>query len=153
MRPLFVLVCLTALPAGAKPWFGIEAGSSHREEVIKKFGEPSRSVTTDGREQLAYLQKTAIKGTTQAQFKIDPATQVVERIDVFPAPFIDRETVEGSYGPLCAAGPPAATPCYVKRVTDDFQTYFFYAKLGLAVFFSEDGKRVQSLTFQPEKQK
>lgn len=152
MRTLAVVaLLLAALPAAAKPWQGIEPGVSKREDVIKKFGEPSRSMTQDGKEVIAYLGKEAIKGTAQAQFKVDPGTQMVERIDVFPGPVIDKETIENSYGAACPSGPMPATPCYLRKLTDDFRTYFLYPKLGLAIFFNEDGKTVQSFIFTTQK--
>ncbi|NVJ00866.1 hypothetical protein HV824_22490 [Myxococcus sp. AM009] len=152
MRILTVLAVLTfAVPAAAKPWQGIEPGVSKRGEIIKKFGEPSRTVRQDGKEIIAYLAEEAIKGTTQAQFKVDPDTQLVERIDVFPGPIIDKETVENSYGPACPSGAAPATPCYLRKLTDDFRTYFLYPRLGLAIFFNENGKTVQSLTFTTQK--
>ncbi len=148
MRTLaLIAVLFAAAPALAKPWNGIDPGSSKREEIIKKFGEPSRTVTTDGKEILAYFDKQAIKGTSQAQFRVDPGTQVVERIDVFPGPVIDKETIENSYGPACPAGKMPSTPCYMKKLTDDFRTYYLYPKLGLAIFFNEDGKTVHSFIF------
>ncbi|MBJ6764307.1 hypothetical protein JGU66_26320 [Myxococcaceae bacterium JPH2] len=146
-----VAILFAAVPAAAKPWQGIEPGVSKREEVLKKFGEPSRTVTQDGKEVIAYFSKEAIKGTTQTQFKVDPATQFVERIDVFPGPVIDKETIENSYGPACPAGPAPATPCYLRKLTDDFRTYFLYPKLGLAIFFNEDGKTVHSFIFTTQK--
>jgi hypothetical protein len=148
MRTLaLVAVLFAAVPALAKPWNGIEPGSSKREDIIKKFGEPSRTVTTDGKEILAYFDKAAIKGTSQAQFKVDPGTQVVERIDVFPGPVLDKETIENSYGPACPSGKMPSSPCYLKKLTDDFRTYYLYPKLGLAIFFNEDGKTVHSFIF------
>ncbi len=111
MRTLAVAaVLLFAVPAAAKPWQGIEPGVSKREEIIQKFGEPSRVVTNDDKEIIAYFGKEAIKGTTQAQFKVDAATKVVERIDVFPGPVIDKETIENSYGPACPSGAAARQP-------------------------------------------
>ncbi len=152
MRTLAILAVLAfAVPAAAKPWQGIEPGVSKRDEVVKKFGEPSQTVNQGGKEVIAYLGDKAIKGTTQAQFKVDPATQLVERIDVFPGPVIDKETIENSYGPACPAGPAPANPCYLRKLTDDFRTYFLYPKLGLAIFFNEDGKTVQSFTFTTQK--
>jgi hypothetical protein len=152
MRTLTLLAVLAfAVPAAAKPWQGIEPGVSKREEIVKKFGEPSRTVTQDGKEIIAYLGKEAIKGTTQAQFKVDPGSQLVERIDVFPGPVIDKETIENSYGPGCPSGAVPASPCYLRKLTDDFRTYFLYPKLGLAIFFNEDGKTVQSFTFTTQK--
>jgi hypothetical protein len=149
MRTLTILAVLAfAIPAAAaKPWQGIEPGVSKREDIVKKFGEPSRTVTQDGKEIIAYLGKEAIKGTTQAQFKVDPGSQLVERIDVFPRPVIDKDTIENSYGPACPSGPAPANPCYLRKLTDDFRTYFLFPKLGLAIFFNEDGKTVQSFTF------
>ncbi|MDQ3266297.1 MAG: hypothetical protein M3Y59_22055 [Myxococcota bacterium] len=138
----------------AKPWMGVEPGVTKRAEVIKKFGEPAKTLTQNGKETLAYLGKNGIKGTSQAQFKVDAATGVVERIDVFPGPVVAKDAVEATYGWQCgspeAAKEPTA-PCYVKKLTDDFRTYFMYVPLGIAVFFSEDTKTVHSFIFQPVK--
>ncbi len=148
MRTLtLVAVLVTAVPAAAKPWQGIDPGSSKKEDILKKFGEPSRSVTANGKEVLGYFDKQAIPGTKQAQFQVDPGTQTVERIDVFPGPVIERETVESSYGPACPSGKAPATPCYLKRLSDEFRTIYVYPKLGLFVFFNEDGKTVHSISF------
>ncbi|HYI03092.1 hypothetical protein [Hyalangium sp.] len=148
MRPFAILAMLVAaFPAAAKPWQGIEPGVSKKEEVTQKFGEPSRVVNQADKEVIAYFGKEAIKGTTQAQFKVDAATKVVERIDVFPGPVIDKETIENSYGTACPNGPPPANPCYIKKMTEEFRTYYLYPKLGLAIFFNEDGKSVHSFIF------
>ncbi len=143
-----ILLCSAAL---AKPWNGVEPGVTHRDEVVKKFGEPAKTVTVEGKEILAYVGPHAIKGTNETQFRIDLATKLVERIDVFPGPTIDKETVESTYGPLCPQGSQPTAPCYVKKLTDQFQTYLLYSKLGLAIFLNEDGKTVQSLVFQGPK--
>jgi hypothetical protein len=146
-----VAVLLATAPAVAKPWQGIEPGQSKREQVLQKFGEPSRVVTAEGKEIIGYLDQKAIKGTKQVQFKVDPATQLVERIDIFPSPVIDQEAVEGTYGPACpTSGKAPPTPCYVKLLTDDFRTYMLYTRLGLAVFFNEDGKTVHSFIYTPQ---
>jgi hypothetical protein len=152
MRTLFLVTAfLCSATATAKPWNGIDPGVSTRADVLKKFGNPTKTVaTSDGKEVLAYLNTEAIKGTIQSQFKVDKASQTVERIDVFPAPLIDKDTIENSYGPQCpqASQGTAAAPCYLKKLTDTFQTYFVYPKLGLAIFFKDDGKTVQSFAFQ-----
>jgi hypothetical protein len=146
-----VAVLLAAAPAVAKPWQGIEPGQSKREQLLQKFGEPSRVVPAEGKEVIAYLDDRAIKGTKQVQFTVDRGTQVVERIAVFPGPVIDKESVEGTYGAACpASGKAPPAPCYVKMLTDDFRTYLHYARLGLAVFLNEDGKTVQSFIFTPQ---
>ena len=142
-----VALLLAALPAAAKPWQGIEPGQSKREQVIQKFGEPSRVVTTEGKEVIAYFEQKAIKGTKQVQFKVDPGTHVVERIDVFPGPVIDKESVESTYGSVCPAGKAPPGPCYQKKLTDDFRTYLLYPRLGVAIFLNEDGKTVHTFIF------
>ena len=150
-RTAFVFVLLCSLTGWAKPWNGIEPGSSQRDEVLRRFGQPTKTVKQGDVEILAYLGKGAIKGTTQAQFKVDAKSGVVERIDVFPGPVIDKTAIENSYGHACPDGPPPEAPCYIKKVTDDFRVYFHYARLGLAIFFNEDGKTVNSFTFEPAK--
>jgi hypothetical protein len=152
MRPAITALILLASPlAFAKPWNGIIPGKSKKADVVEKFGAPSKQVNANGREVYAYLKEKAIKGTVQAQFKVDPATGLVDRIDVFPAVEVSRADVVESYGPECpekvAAGSP---PCFLKR-TDGKRVYYLYASLGLAVFFKEDAAQVQSMTFLPEK--
>lgn len=146
-----LLLSLLAAPALAKPWNGIEPGVSTRDDVVKKFGEPSKVVQVEGKDVMAYIGPNAIHGTQQAQFKVNAATKIVERIDVFPGPVIDKDAVENTYGKACPTGPLPSNPCYVKRVTEDFKTYFQYAKLGLAIFFNDDGKTVQSFIFTASK--
>ena len=151
-RFLLAAAVLFAVSALAKPWNGIEPGVSHREEVVKRFGPPNKTLTVAGKEVLAYTDAAVIKGTSQAQFRIDPATSLVERIDVFPAATIDRDTVENTFGPSCPkTGPPPAATCYQKKLTDDFRTYFIYVRLGLAVFFEESEDRVQSFVYTSPK--
>jgi len=147
---LAVLVALAPAAALSKPWNGIDPGTSKRDDVIKKFGEPSKVVKAEPKETLAYLGDKAIKGTAQVQFKIDSASGTVERIDVFPGPVIDKDMVESSYGPACPASGSASSkdPCYLKKVTDNAdKTYFVYPKLGLAVFFKDDNKTVSTLVY------
>jgi hypothetical protein len=152
MRTLtLTLALLVSSVALAKPWNGVEPGVTTKDEVIKKFGTPSRSVPTGDKEVLAYIDKEAIKGTKQVQFKIATETGVVERIDVFPGPIVDKDAVESSFGPACASSGAATSPCYTKKITDDFQTYFIYPALGMVVFFKEDGKTVASFAYQPVK--
>jgi hypothetical protein len=149
--PLLFLLLLPAV-AQARAWNGIEPGVSSRDEVLKRFGPPTKTLSVDGHQVLAYTGASAIKGTAQAQFRVDPQTGLVERIDVFPGPTVDRETVESSYGPPCpASGGAASGTCFQRKLTEEFRTYYFYPHLGLAVFFEEDGDRVQSFVFQPVK--
>lgn len=150
MRAVVVAVLLASTVAVAKPWNGIEPGSTTRAGVVEKFGEPNKVLKVNGKEILAYMGKNAIRGTAQAQFRMDKAG-IVERIDVFPAATIDLESVVNRYGPACPANKPVPlNPCYLKKVTDDFRTYLHYPQLGLAAFLSEDGKSVGSFVFQAD---
>jgi hypothetical protein len=148
--PLVVLLLLIASPAWARAWRGIDPGVSRRAEVVEKFGEPTKVATSDGVEILAYMGKQAVSGTRQVQFKLDPKTGVVQRIDVFPGPEIHRDAVEKSYGPACPPGPRPVSPCYLSQRTGTKQLYFTYPRLGLAVFFNLDEKTVNSLVFRPK---
>jgi len=146
---LLFLALLAPSLAHARAWNGVEPGVTSRDEVVKRFGPPTKTLNVDGHQVLAYTGVSAIKGTAQAQFRVDLGSGLVERIDVFPGPVVDRDTVESSYGPPCpSSGAPGAGNCFQKRLTEDFRTYYFYSRLGLAVFFDEDGDKVQSFVFQ-----
>jgi hypothetical protein len=141
---------LIAAPTWAhgRAWNSVEPGTTKREEVVKRFGPATKVVSVEGKEVLAYLEKQAIRGTSQVQFRVDPATGLVDRIDVFPNRVIEKDAIENTYGPACPASAPPAGGCYLKKVTDDFRTYLYYAKSGVAVFLNDDAKTVQSLVFQ-----
>ena len=149
LAPLLLLLLVLLPPvARAKAWSGIEPGVSRRDDVVKRFGPPSKTLTVSGKEVLAYTDGSAMKGTSQAQFRVDPATGLVERIDVFPSTVVDHETVEATFGPICPKpGAPQPAACFQKKLTDDFRTYYVYARLGLAVFFDEQDDRVQSFVY------
>jgi hypothetical protein len=142
---LSILIAVTL----AKPWQGIEPGLSTRDQVVTKFGEPTKVVKAGGVEVLAYQKEKVIKGTKQAQFKVNPSTDTVVRIDVFPAVDLLLPDIEKAYGPECKTPETKEKPCYLKRI-EPARMYVVYSKLGLAVFFGDDGK-VTSLTFLPEK--
>jgi len=148
-RFLFIAVLLP-LSVLAKPWNGIDPGSSKSQDVVLKFGEPSRKVDARGQTVFVYYKERAIKGTVQSQFKVNPKTNVVERIDVYPAVVIDQQAIEESYGPRCEGDEPKE-PCYHRRDQEGKKSYLLYAKLGLAIFFKPDGKTVLSFAFLPGK--
>jgi hypothetical protein len=133
-------------PAFAKPWNGITPGSSTKVDVVKRFGEPTKKVSEKGKEVVAYIGEQAIKGTTQTQFTLN-ASGVVEQIVVFPSSQVDKATVEDNFGPPCSGAPASAAACYTKKLTDDYRTYFWYKRLGLVIFFTEDGKSVYSFMY------
>jgi hypothetical protein len=148
--PVLALLALLVAPARAwaKPWNGIQPGTDSSEEVIDRFGQPSRTLTTGDQQTLVYSGEKAVKGTVQSQFKVGP-DRVVRRIDVYPAVVLDAAAIEASYGPACTAKDPVE-PCYVKKESaSSGRPYHVYARLGLAVFFKEDGVTVQSLSFLP----
>ena len=137
----------------AKPWNGITPGVSTRADVVKRFGDPSKVVTAGGRDVLAYQKGKLIKGTTQTQFRVDPATGIVDRIDVFPEPELTLAQIAQAYGPACTPEAPESEkqPCYLKRDDDPKRTYIMYVRLGLAVFFNAEG-HVQTFAFLPQKE-
>jgi hypothetical protein len=149
MSRFALLLSLLPVLAFAKPWQGITPGGGMSElDVIGKFGEPSRKVSARGQLVLVFSGAQTIKGTVQAQFKCDPATKEVQRIDVYPEPVIDMAAIEKSYGRSCEATE-GAEPCYWRKDTAQKQPYFLYQKLGLAIFFKDDDKTVLSFAFLP----
>jgi hypothetical protein len=149
-RLVFALLLSCAAVSFAKPWQGLRPGQSGPLDVIGKFGDPTRKVDVKGHTVLIYSGLEAITGTVQVQFKLSPGGDTVARIDVYPQPVIDTAAVEQSYGPKCDAKKPVE-PCYFLKEGDGKKPYLVYVKLGLAVFFKEDGKTVQSFAFLPEK--
>lgn len=146
---LLVLLALAPGSALGKPWQGIIPGGGSSElDVIGKFGEPTRRLSARGQTVLVFSGLQAIKGTVQAQFKCDPSTKEVQRIDVYPEPVIDVSAIEKSYGKSCEATG-GAEPCYWRKETPQKRPYFLYPKLGLAIFFKEDDKTVLSFSFLP----
>jgi hypothetical protein len=147
-RLALLLLVLPALSL-AKPWQGITPGGGVSDlDVIGKFGEPTKRVSARGQTVLVYSGLQAIKGTVQAQFKCDPATKEVQRIDVYPEPVIDVSAIERSYGRSCEATGDEE-PCYHRKQTAQKHPYFLYSKLGLAIFFKDDDKTVLSFAFLP----
>jgi hypothetical protein len=149
-RLVFSVLLVLAGSAQAKPWQGIRPGQSGALDVIGKFGEPTKKTEVKGQVVLLYSGLQAITGTVQTQFKLSPGGDTVARIDVYPAPVIDLAAVETSYGGRCDAKKPVE-PCYFVKEAQGQKPYFVYLKLGLAVFFKDDGKTVSSFAFLPEK--
>jgi hypothetical protein len=133
-----LLAIAIALPAaaGAKAWQGITPGSSTRDDVLARFGEPSTQGPLGGQTALVYRDDRAIGGTRQAQFLVGDAA-VVSAIDVFPATALDRESVEGTYGKP-----------QQKSFTEDFRPVWVYRSLGVMVFFGKEG-HVDAIRFEP----
>ncbi len=147
MRFALLLMMVSGV-AIARPWQGITPGGSSCIDVVGKFGEPTKKTSARGQEVLIYSGLQAISGTAQAQFKCDPATKEVQRIDVYPAMALEVESIEQTYGIECDPDE-HHEPCYTKKETPQHRVYFLYAKVGLAIFFKEDKRTVQSFTFLP----
>jgi len=147
-RLLNLAVLLVATAAFAKPWNGMDPGTASALDVIGKFGEPTKHSAAKGKDILVYSGDRAMTGTVQVQFKVNPSTQTVERIDLYPAPQITAADIEKSYGSVCDPRAPS-DPCYYRRETASKHTYFLYLKLGLAIFFKDDGVTVRSFSFLP----
>ena len=146
MSRFVCIIWILSAPTWAKPWNAIEPGVATAADVVAKFGQPSKMIAADGQEILVYGAKNAISGTVQAQFKVDQLLKVVDRIDVYPAPIVDVDEIERSYGRACAVTR-AAEPCYVRQMATSKRKYFLYVKLGLAIFFEDDGRRVRAFSF------
>ena len=147
MSRLAFLLSLISLLAAARPWQGIVPGGGSSEiDVIGKFGEPTKKLSARGQLVLVYSGLQAIKGTVQAQFKCDPATKEVQRIDVYPEPVIEVTAIEKSYGKSCESTG-GTEPCYFRKETAQKHPYFLYPKLGLAIFFKDDDTTVLSFAF------
>ena len=147
-RVLNLTLLLLATPALAKPWKGLDPGVASVLDVIGKFGEPSKRATAKGKDVLVYSGDRAIPGTIQVQFKVDPASQTVERIDLYPEAEIKAEKIVSDHGPASDPQEPA-DPCYYRKETANKHAYFLYLKLGLAIFFKDDGSTVRSYSFLP----
>lgn len=134
---VLALAALLAVPrvAPAKAWQGISPGTSHRADVLTRFGEPSTQGKLDGRNALVYRGDRAITGTRQAQFVVRD-DGVVAEVNVFPAAQLDRDAVEGTYGKGAQ-----------KTFTDDFRSVWIYRALGVTVFFTKDHV-VEAIRFQ-----
>ncbi len=137
----------------AKPWNGITPGVSSRDDVTQRFGKPSKVLSTQNRDVLAYQKDKPIRGTTQTQFKVDPKTGIVDRIDVFPAPVLTLEDIAAAYGPECTPQKPetAEAPCYLKRADAKNRTSSIRASWASPSSSTPTGKTVQSFAFLPEK--
>ncbi|HSN89715.1 MAG TPA: hypothetical protein VLS93_00670 [Anaeromyxobacteraceae bacterium] len=135
---LAAIALLSALPAAApaKPWQGVNPGSSTQAEVVEKFGEPTTRTRRGNRTVLAYLGEQALPGTKQAQFYVAEDGTVLE-ITVFIATQLDREAIEGTYG---------KSP--EKTFTDAFLPVWIYRPAGVTVYFGKDGF-VEAITFGP----
>ncbi len=152
---LLLLAALASGPAAAKSWKGIDPGVTTRDELMLSFGRPSRVVDEAGYQLLAYFEKEAIAGTTQVQFRVNPRSRTVDRIDVFPDAAIDWDNVAGTYGPECrtvAIAEKAKVACHFQRELKGGRAYFDYPTLGLQVIFN-DQDLVEVMVFTRPKKK
>ena len=134
------LVSFLPAAALAKAWHGLTPGVSTKNEVVKKFGSPTRELPLSVRYEsgLVYQGKAAQeRGSEEAQFFFDKEMKLLE-IFVFPSVALRREDVIKAYG-----------TGYEERRTDDFRLYFQYRTDGFIVFFDKDNESVYQLHFTP----
>lgn len=137
---LALSLSLLPLDAFAKAWHGLTPGMTSKTEVLKKFGSPTRELTTTVTYDsgLVYQGKGAQGyGAEEAQFFFDAAGKLTS-IFVFPAVALRRDDVIKAYG-----------TAYEERRTDDFRLYFQYRADGFIVFFDKDNESVYQLQFTP----
>ena len=132
-----LLLALAPGLAAARPWKGVNPGTSTQQEVVERFGEPTTRTKRPGRTILAYYGEQALEGTRQAQFHLDPQGLVLE-ITIFLTAQLDPESIEGTYGK-----PPQRT-----FVEDTFQKVWVYPATGVTVYFGKEGN-VEALSFGP----
>ncbi len=148
---LWALLVVGGGQAQAKAWGQIEPGTSKRELVVQRFGEPSKVLRVREFEILAYYGTRAPQNTTQAQFRIDRQTQRVLRVDVYPRAVMNRALIEATYGPACAPGAAVdpQRPCFEEKLSRNSRVYIVYPALGMAVFFTGNGKKVLNFAYLP----
>jgi hypothetical protein len=133
----FVLAGFFAQEVFAKDWKGVTPGKTSREQVLEKFGKPTKEFSRGGRlsDGVNYKGDQAIEGSLEANFFFNKHG-VLFRIDVFPAREITRAQVVRIFG-----------KDYVERVTRTEHTLFNYFKVGMVVFFEKDADIVLTFVF------
>ena len=132
-----MLVPATAL---ARPWHGLTPGVSTKNDVIKKFGSPTRELpmTVSYASGLVYQAKEAQEyGADEAQFFFDNAGKLTS-VFVFPAVQMKKDDIIKAFGSN-----------FEERRTDDFRLYFQYKADGFVVFFDKDNETVYQLQYLP----
>jgi hypothetical protein len=121
-----LLAAGAAFSASARGWQGLTPGANSEADVIARFGQPSTRGRVGGRLALVYKDEQAIGSTRQAQFYLrDDGT--LSEIVVFPTSQLDREAVQGTYGPPTR-----------KAFTDDFRMVWIFRATGITVYFGKD---------------
>ncbi len=139
VRLAFVLTLVVApVLAQARPWKGVNPGTTTGAEVEQRFGEPTKRTKHGNRTILAYYGDGAPEGAKQAQFHVD-AGGVVQEITIFLTTPLDPETIEGTYG----------KPSQKTFVEDTFQKVWVFASQGVTVYWAKDGGGAEALSFGP----
>ena|GEM_PF-228780 len=146
-RALLVFCLLLGGTAGAEVWKQVRPGATTEQQVLSRFGEPTRRHTAGGAHVLTYEEDSAPSGTVRADFHVDARTQRLRRLDVYPSPAPSREAVERMFGPACQGGGRAKKPCHEVRLSATNEPYLHYVSRGLAVFFARG--ELQALTYLP----
>lgn len=146
-RALLVFCLLLGGTAGAEVWKQVRPGATTEQQVLSRFGEPTRRHTAGGERVLTYDEDSAPAGTVRADFHVDARTQRLRRLDVYPSPAPSRDAVERMFGPACQGAGRSKKPCHEVRLSATNEPYLHYVSRGLAVFFSRG--ELQALTYLP----
>ena len=139
-----LLICATlVLPcqARAKVFKGMQPGKTTKQQVIDKFGVPSREFSKGGKlsDGIRYDGDETIEGTLEANFYFGKRG-VLFRIDVTPARELNKAQVTKVYGRDFQEGTARQGLRYVN-----------YPKDGLLIFFEPDADRVKVFLFTEAK--
>lgn len=139
-----VLVCaVVAIPltARGKAFKGMRPGKTTKQQVIDKFGVPSREFSKGGKlsDGIRYDGDETIDGTLEANFYFDKHG-VLFRIDVSPARELTKAQVVKVYG-----------KDYQEGTARQGLRYVNYPDAGLLIFFEPDVDRVKLFLFTEAK--
>jgi hypothetical protein len=138
---IFLFALGLAGQVSARGFKGAQPGLTTREQVIDKFGAPSREVSKGGKlsDGLVYEQDEAIAGALVVNFFFDKH-KVLFRIDVYPARELNRAQVIQVYGKDFRDGTTPAGDAFIQYVQD-----------GLTVFFERSADRARVFLFTEPK--
>ncbi len=134
---MFGIFFLISSSIMAKPWKGCVPGKTSRDQLLRKFGKPTKefskgSKLSDG---INYQGDAAIEGSLETNFYFDKKG-ILFRIDVFPSKTITKAAIIRVYG-----------KDYSERVTEKGFVFFNYWREGMVIFFGKDRKKVHSVMF------
>lgn len=134
---MFGMAFLLSSSLMAKQWKGTVPGKTSRQQVIRKFGKPTKEFSKGGKlsDGINYQGDAAIEGSLETNFYFDKKGILV-RIDVFPSKEIMKADIIRVYG-----------KSYAERRTEKGFVFFNYWREGMVIFFGKDTDKVHSVMF------